>query len=131
MIGRRKLRSRKQILSSHTGQGPAAGKTAQSKRIWSQWQRGLPLYRLKLVSQVFQKKHRGARLPKCFTPPRSTSDSPLTLTISMNKLVFLAASSAAVLAANAAEPFRAPLISVDKNVRVDALEISGKKVTPK
>lgn len=30
-----------------------------------------------------------------------------------------------------AEPFRAPLISVDKNLRVDVLEISGKKVTPK
>ena len=30
----------------------------------------------------------------------------------------------------AAEPFRAPLISVEKNLRVDSLEISGKKITP-
>jgi galactose mutarotase-like enzyme len=32
---------------------------------------------------------------------------------------------------SAAEPFRAPLISADKNLRVDALEIIGRKVTPR
>ncbi len=49
----------------------------------------------------------------------------------MNKLAMTTALAATVAAASAAEPFRAPLVSVDKNLRVDELEISGKKVTPK
>ncbi len=50
----------------------------------------------------------------------------------MNKFAAVFASFCVLCGyASAAEPFRAPLISVDKNLRVDALEISGKKITPK
>jgi hypothetical protein len=50
----------------------------------------------------------------------------------MNRPSFLFASLCVLCGhLSAAEPFRAPIISVDKNLRVEALEISGRKVTPK
>ncbi|MBI3417252.1 MAG: aldose 1-epimerase family protein [Verrucomicrobia bacterium] len=48
----------------------------------------------------------------------------------MKTIVNLSAVAAVSLAAANAEPFRASLISVEKNLRVGALEISGKKITP-